>query len=539
MRPALLRNATLVRALGSFGLAFTAEWSFTVAIGLVAWADGGALAVGLVGTLRLLPAAVLAPVVAAWADRVPRERVLGASSLVRGTSTLAAGVLLATGGPAWAVYALAVVATVAFIPFRAAHSALVPSLCRTPDDLTAVNVARSGLDSLSVVVGPLAAAFLVAVGDVAAVLLFAGACALAAALLLLRLDYEHPPLVARPRRLLTEVREGVAAVAADRGVAVVVALVVLQTVVRGAFTVLVVVVTLDLLDRPEADAGVVQGLVGVGALLGSAACVLLVGSRAMTRWLGVAVALWGAPLALVGLLPSWPTALVAAAVIGVGNALVDVTAFTLLARMTPDDVMARVFGVLESAGALGVAAGALVAPLAVALLGTRGALVTIGAVAPAVCVLGWRGLRAVDRTVTTRTDELAVLREVPMLRPLPVPALEQLGRGLTVVDLAADQVLFRAGDPGEQFFVVADGTLEVLDGPRLVRTLGRGDGLGEIALLGRRPRTMTVRAATPARLYAVGAEQFLVAMAGFGAARAVAERTRAEHLRNAPGEAAS
>jgi hypothetical protein len=59
----LFRNGALVRALLSFGAAYTAEWAFTVAISLVAYADGGAVAVGLVGLLRLVPAALLAPAV--------------------------------------------------------------------------------------------------------------------------------------------------------------------------------------------------------------------------------------------------------------------------------------------------------------------------------------------------------------------------------------------------------------------------------------------------------------------------------------------
>ena len=84
----VFRNASLVRALLSFGAAYTAEWAFTVAISLVAFADGGAVAVGLVGMLRLLPSAFLAPVVAAYADRLPREKVLFASSAVRGLATL-------------------------------------------------------------------------------------------------------------------------------------------------------------------------------------------------------------------------------------------------------------------------------------------------------------------------------------------------------------------------------------------------------------------------------------------------------------------
>ena len=70
-----------------------------MAIGLVAFADGGAVAVGLVGLLRLLPAALLAPVITAYADRMPREHVLVASSAVRGVATLAAAPVLLAGGP--------------------------------------------------------------------------------------------------------------------------------------------------------------------------------------------------------------------------------------------------------------------------------------------------------------------------------------------------------------------------------------------------------------------------------------------------------
>src|SRR4051794_5864363 len=177
----ILRNPAMVRALVSFGTAFTAEWAFTVALGLVAFSAGGAAAVGLVGLLRLIPAAVLAPVISTYADRMPRERVLFASSAVRGLATLAAGLVLIGDGPIGVVYALAVVSTIAFTPFRASHSALMPTLCRTPDELTSVNVARGALDSVSVIVGSLAAALLVSVADVASVFVFAGASALLSA----------------------------------------------------------------------------------------------------------------------------------------------------------------------------------------------------------------------------------------------------------------------------------------------------------------------------------------------------------------------
>src|SRR5262245_48543066 len=125
-----LASGALVRAQLSFGAAFTAEWAFTVGLGLVAYADGGAGAVGPVAVLRLVPAAVLAPFVGALGDRLPRERVLMASSVVRGTATLGAAAALGAGAPHAIVYVLAVVSTIAFTPYRAAHSALIPSLCR-------------------------------------------------------------------------------------------------------------------------------------------------------------------------------------------------------------------------------------------------------------------------------------------------------------------------------------------------------------------------------------------------------------------------
>src|SRR5258706_14226692 len=143
-----LGGGALARAEASFAAAFPAEWAFTVGIGLVAFNDGGAEAVGLVAVLRLLPAAVLAPLLGGLGDRFPRERVLIASSLVRGGATLVAAAALAADAPDAIVYVLAVVSTIAFTPFRAAHSALVPSLCRTTEDLTMATVIRGTLGSL-------------------------------------------------------------------------------------------------------------------------------------------------------------------------------------------------------------------------------------------------------------------------------------------------------------------------------------------------------------------------------------------------------
>ena len=62
---------------------WSGEWAATVALGVVAFRDGGAAAIGLVGLLRMAPAALVAPFAATIADRVRREVVLAWVGLVR------------------------------------------------------------------------------------------------------------------------------------------------------------------------------------------------------------------------------------------------------------------------------------------------------------------------------------------------------------------------------------------------------------------------------------------------------------------------
>jgi len=106
-------NRNLRRAQLSFFGAWTAEWAFTVALGIVAFRDGGATAVGLVALLRMVPSAVVAPLAAPLADRGRRERVLVVVSTVRGIATGAAGIVVARDGPLSIVYVLAALSTIA------------------------------------------------------------------------------------------------------------------------------------------------------------------------------------------------------------------------------------------------------------------------------------------------------------------------------------------------------------------------------------------------------------------------------------------
>ncbi len=90
-------------------------------------------------------------------------------------------------------------------------------------------------------------------------------------------------------------------------------------------------------------------------------------------------------------------------------------------------------------------------------------------------------------------DELD-LSGLPLFATLPDAALHRLERATRVLDLPAGTVLIRQGEPAGSAFIVRTGRLEVLVGDTVVRELGPGQVLGELALLTGEPRSATVRA---------------------------------------------
>jgi hypothetical protein len=322
-------NPNLRRAQLSFLAAWTAEWAFTVALGIVAYRDGGATTVGLMSLLRTVPSAVVAPLAAPLADRGRRERVLVLVSTFRGATIGAVGVVVAIDGPVLIVYVLSALATVVATLYLPAHSALLPSLCRTGHELTSANVVRGFLDSVATLLGPLLAAVLLELTGVSAVFAVAAGALLAAAAILVGLRYVAPPRPAAPRavHVMAEAAEGI------------------RTIVRNR--------------------------------------------------------------------------------------------------------------------------------------------------------------------------DLALLKGVPMLQPLPLPAIEQLARGLEPVNVSARQVVIHQGDPGDRFYLIEKGRPDVVGDGRLVTTLGPGEGFGEIALLRRVRRTAMVQAATDLKLYALRCNRFLPVVTGF------------------------
>jgi MFS family permease len=527
----VLRNGNLRSLELAWGAAITAEWAHFVALGVFAYEANGTVGVGVAGLVRMLPAAFVAPFAASLGDRFRRERFLVSIALVGAAALAGSAVAFFASENAIVIFALAGVVGIASTLVRPAQQALLPSLARTPEELIGSNGATSTIESLGTLVGPLVAGVLVSVADAGVAFAFGAGALLVSGLLFSRVAVEgriHAADARRTesaRRLLVAGIDHVVRTPAPR---LVVGLIGAQTFVRGCLNVLIVATAFRVLDANVGAVGYMTAALGIGGLIGAFGAFLLEGRRLAVVF-GAALVFWGLPIALMAPWNFLAAALLLLAVVGAANSIEDVAAFTLLQRIVPDEVLTRVLGLLWGLAMGAVALGSIAAPAVVALLGPRAALVAAGLILPVLALLAWRRLVEIDRNAPGPAAELALIDCVPMLTPLSIAAKEYMATTLVPVSVAADDIVIRAGDPGDRFYIVEEGELEVV-ADRLHVTARAGDYFGEIALLRDVPRTATVRAVVDSRLYALNREDFLAAVTSHSGALAAGEAIAAERL---------
>jgi MFS family permease len=532
MTSLLARLADSARAFGrSFGnpglrrlqLAFAGSeiggWGYSIALWVLAYESGGAGALGVLALVTMLAPGIAAPFVSILGDRHDRVKVMVGADLVRVALMAAAAVVAFAEAPLGILYALAALASVAGTAFRPTQAALLPSLARTPDELTAANVASSTIESAGAFVGPALGGIILAVTEPGTSFAIAAATFLGSALLLAGI---RPPAAAgepedtpaEDEGVLRVVTAGARAVATEANARLIVSLVSAQTFVAGALLVFVPLLALDLLDWGEEGVGALNAASGIGGLIGAAAAVALVGSRTLSRPLALGTVFWGVPIALAAVWDTRAGALVLLGVLGLANTIVDVAAYTLLQRAVPDAVLARVFGIFESLIYLTVALGGVVAAVLVEAFGLRTTLVAIGVFLPVCVALAWPRLARLDALTAIPERELALLRGVPFLAVLPAATIEALAGRAVAVAVPAGEEVFRQNDHGDRFYVIAEGEVGVaVDGDERP-ALGAGGWFGEIALLRDVPRTATITARTDLELLAVERDDFIAAVTG-------------------------
>jgi cAMP-dependent protein kinase regulator len=108
---------------------------------------------------------------------------------------------------------------------------------------------------------------------------------------------------------------------------------------------------------------------------------------------------------------------------------------------------------------------------------------------------------------------LAELRELPVFHGLDSEQLSAILEHGSWVTAAPGEALVTQGEPGDRFFAVESGRAEVQRDGAVVGSVSKGMYFGEVALLRDVPRTATVTAVTPMRLFALDRDGFELAVA--------------------------
>ena len=533
----LTGNRALLRVLAAYLMFTLTEYAVWIAMLVFAYDRGGTAVAGLVAVAQLVPAAVVAPVVASVADRRSPVVLLAGGYLAQATAMAGTAAAVSAGAPL-AAYAGAVVAATAVTTTRPAQSALIPSVAATPDQLTAANVVAGWMEAAGVAAAGLLAGVLISLAGVGSVFAVCAGLGLLAALLVAGRGWAGrvAPLAAEqdadgPMKASAGagIGEGLRLAAGQPRLRLMLALLTADAVVTGALDLLVVILALTVLGRSPGWAGYLQFAFGAGALLAATVSAVLVGRRLSGPILAAALA-FSVALAVVafGLGLAGTVALLAVA--GAGHSLLAVATRTLLQRSVPPQLIGRIFGVLEGLMMAGFALGALLVPALAHLGGSRLAVLGVAAVLPLAAVAGGRAVFRLDAGTAVPVVEIALLRSLPLFAELPAPAIEGLAAALRPVQLSAGAVLIRQGDPGDAYFAIAAGELDAEQDGQFLGRYGRGDGVGEIALLRAVPRTATVTAHTAATVYRLDRDLFLTAVLGHAPTRRQADRIAATRL---------
>lgn len=507
----LLRNRSLLRLLSGFGLLNVSEWGFIAALSVHAYKTGGALDVGLIGLRFLagaLSSALLAPLIAS------RRGVLRVIALLRACLLGGAATMAITGGPFLLVLLFVVADSIVAAGYRPAQSRLMPSLARSPHELTHAVAGTSMAKTIGQAGGALIAGAAVnfvspqtAMAGEAAVMLVAFACTL---------GLRGTPAVElgeAPHRL----RAGIAAfpgVLRDANAWPLVVASVLRTLVRGLWGALLVLVALRLLHAGSSSVGLLQAATGLGAFIALPVTAAQIGRSRLALPCIASFVVAGLTVALVGAASALSVVAVLVFIWGASMALADAVSLSLLHRLLPTHAFSRTVAVMESLKLVTEGAGALLAPALVALFNLRVALIIAGLPLPVLMISTWVRVYRSDELAAGRGAIVARLHRVRLFRGLDMASLEQLAAHVGHVQVQAGDEPSVQGAHGDSFYVIEAGEAEVLINGFRVRQIGPPDDFGERALLRDTPRTATVRALTEMKLLEIDRDAFLEALTG-------------------------
>jgi CRP-like cAMP-binding protein len=529
--------------LGGFTISAMGSWAYNIALWVWIWEKTGSAGwIAATSIARFVPALLLATYGGVLAERFERTLVMRVCDTLAMVSMGSLAVTAAFDGPPVLALVFASMTSMSAITNDPAVQAMIPQVVGEKD-LAAANAAYGTVDSVAIIVGPMIGAALLVLGPPALSFAVNAATFGISVLLVMRMTARSTPsdVKAEGEGVIAQMMVGVRAITSSTSAAVLVGFSVLATFVYGLDTVLFIVLAEERYGAGSGGVGYLLTGLGVGGLLVAG----LVNRLAALPRLGVVItvgmALYCLPTALLVVVDDFAVAVALQAVRGAGTLVVDVLAVTALQRSLSSDLLSRVFGVFNTLLLAAVALGALAAPVILALVGLDGTLLIVGIGIPLLVLGGWPWLRRMDRTAILRLAELEprirVLEVLGIFAAAPRPVLERLAGAATEVEAPAGTVVIRQGETADALYVIASGEVSISrrtgsGPPRFVTTI-RGPGyVGEIGLLEGIPRTATVAAVEPTRLWRIEGTEFLDALNEAPAAPVFLETALIRRTRN-------
>ena len=491
------------------------NWLYNAALlGYVYSATRSAAWVGAATVCRLVPYVLLGPFGGVIADRYRRRTVLLAGDVLRLLVMAALAATVASGGPVLLVIAFTALASAAACAERPAAMALLPRLVGE-SRLGPANALLHTVQDLGVLIGPAIGAVLLGVAPAWVAFTATGAAFAVSAVLISAMRPDPAPAGGRASGA-GQLAEGLRAVRTTTYAPWLIVIVAMVEFTYGAQTVQLVLYATHSLGLGSGGYGVLLTAAGAGGLV----CALVNGRLSTSRRVKMVVVVTGLLACVTQLAYAGAQVLtIALAVTVIGNAALvscEVVGETTLARIVPREALGRVIGIFDAVSVAAMVAGAVLAPVLIALTSLRASLLILGAAAILItlgCGLGLRGLDALNaRRFDALASRVQVLQGLAVTAGVPRIVLEQLAAAALFCPLPPGVDVVVQGAPAHAFYVVAEGRVVVhRDGAAVVH-LGPGDSFGERGLLDRAPRNATVTTEMDTTLLRVEGQALLDAL---------------------------
>ena len=515
-----LRHRDFRYLAGGLATSQVGEWLASLAlIVFVLEETGSAGWVAAAGTARLIPYVALGPIGGTIADRLPRLQVMIASDLARVLSSGALAWVVASTGSALAAIVLSTLTACFSVAHAPCVVAAMPRIVRE-DELAAANAITTTITNAAIAIGPALGGLLLVLGSPAWAFTANAVTFLASALIVARIrsdlgpDRDRREGVIRGRDLITDMRDGFAALASSRDAVSLIGAWTAVSFLYGLELVLLALVSTDRLGIGENGLALLYTAFGIGSIVAIRLASRTADRGRQGRALAVATMIPGLALAGLAFTTSPIVGAALAAIDGAAALVLDVLVVTSLQRLLGNELMGRAWAASDALVVGALLLGTVVGAPLVEAVGLRGALLLGGGVVVAAGLVLVARAGSVDRLTAQRAAEFA--DRVALLAPLDLFAgasratLEALASRSSTEPLASGSDAVREGEEPDDLFVVVSGTLVVtIAGEGVVNTKGPGEAFGEIGLLRRIPRTATVTATSLCTLLRIPGEDFL------------------------------